>query len=334
MFPQSFPGILSACRMLCLWCVALASLPAFGQDADQAEVYPLAVFPFQERGREVSELGNKVTDLLFANLVVNPELYLVEREDLAKLLDEQQLNISGIVNPRAATKVGQLTGAKILVAGSVMEVNDKLYLVAKVIGTETSRVFGASVKGNVGDDLDVLAEQLGEKVSKTIVDKAADLVAEVKSREDQIAALKKQIGDGERPSVFVSVDERHVGQATLDPAAETEISLFCRELGFQVIDSETGSKADADVLLVGEGFSEFAARHGNLLSVKARLELKAIQRETGEIIAIDRGVAIGVDLTEQIAGKTALQEAAANISTRILPKLVKSKSEKKDKQKQ
>jgi hypothetical protein len=205
--------------------------------------------------------------------------------------------------------------------------------VAKVIGTETSRVFGASVKGNVGDDLDMLADQLGEKVGKTIVDKAGDLVAEVKSREDQIAALKKQIGDGERPSVFVSVDERHVGQATIDPAAETEISLFCRELGFKVIDSETGSKADADVLLVGEGFSEFATRHGNLLSVKARLELKAVQRETGEVIAIDRDVAIGVDLTEQIAGKTALQEAAANICTRILPKLVTSNGKRKNKKK-
>ncbi|NND98241.1 MAG: hypothetical protein HKN47_13025 [Pirellulaceae bacterium] len=317
--------------IVCMLAVAAAMTPAptNAQDDAKNEVYPLAVFPFQERGRDVSELGNQVTDLLFASLVVNPDLYLVEREDLAKLIDEQQLNVSGMVNPASATKVGQLTGAKILVAGSVLEVNDKLYLVAKVIGTETSRVFGASVKGNVGDDLDILAEQLGEQVGKTIIERASELVAEVVSREDRIAKLKKQMGDGQRPTVYISVDERHVGQATIDPAAETEVSLFCRELGFKVIDSQSGSKADADVLIVGEGFSEFATRHGNLQSVKARLELKAVHRETGEVIAIDRDVAIGVDLTEQIAGKTALQEAAADIATRLLPQLVETKSKGK-----
>ncbi len=324
---------------LCAICIAFAAIPAEGQtDApetseDQAsnEVYPLAVLPFQERGREVSELGSQVTDLLFAGLVVNPELYLVEREDLAKLLDEQQLNISGIVNPQSATTIGQLTGAKILIAGSVLEVNDNLYLVAKVIGTETSRVFGASVKGKVGDELDELVEQLTEKVAKTIIDQAPNLVAKSVTREDRIAAVKKQIGAGKLPSVYVSVTERHVGQATIDPAAETEISIFCRELGFKLIDSESGSKTDADILIVGEGFSEFAARKGNLQSVKARLELKAIERDSGEVIAIDRDVAIAVDLTEQIAGKTALQAAAADIAVRLLPKLVQRKDKPRQK---
>ena len=72
--------------LLCLACVANLP-PAGGQESatDKAAttVYPVAVFAFQERGREVSELGKQVTDLLFANLAVNPDLYLVEREDLA-----------------------------------------------------------------------------------------------------------------------------------------------------------------------------------------------------------------------------------------------------------
>lgn len=293
------------------------------------EVYPLAIFPFQERGREVSDLGKQVSDLLFAGLVVNPDLYLVEREDLAKMLEEQQLNLSGIVNPGSATKIGQLTGAKILVSGSVMEISDKLYLVAKIIGTETSRVVGASVKGNAGDEIDVLAEKLAEKVGKTIVARADELVAQVDSRENRIASLQKKIGDARRPSVWISIAERHVGAATIDPAAETELSFFCKELGFSVIDRETGSKADADVLITGEGFSEFAARHSNLQSVKARLETKAVDRVSGKVIAIDRDVTVAVDLTEQIAGKQALQNAAANIAIRMLPKLVDSKNKKR-----
>ncbi len=57
------------------------------------------------------------------------------------------MNLSGLANPDEATKVGHLTGAKLLVTGSVIEVDKSLYLVAKIIGTETTRVVGASVKG-------------------------------------------------------------------------------------------------------------------------------------------------------------------------------------------
>jgi hypothetical protein len=64
----------------------------------------------------------------------------------------------------------------------------------------------------------------------------------------RLAALKKAIGNKKRPSVYIDIPELHVGQATIDPAAETELSLFCTELGFKVIDPDEGEKSDADVL--------------------------------------------------------------------------------------
>lgn len=61
------------------------------------------------------------------------------------------------------------------------------------------------------------------------------------------------------------VSERHIGPATIDPAAQTELMLFCKELGFEVIDSEEGQKVKADVIISGEGLSTFASRRGNLI---------------------------------------------------------------------
>ena len=311
--------------------VLLSGSVLLAQDAksdDEPAIYPVAILPFQERGRDAAELGAKVTDLLFAQLIANPDLYLVEREDIKKLFDEQELNLSGLVNPGQATQVGYLTGAKIIVTGSVVVVDDSLYLVAKIIGTETSRVLGASSKGKADDELDGLVHVLAASVAATISERATELVAKPVTREDRIAAIAEVLGKGKRPSVWIDVPERHVGQTTLDPAAATELALFCKELGFEVIDSKEGNRNDADVLLVGEGFSQFAARHGNLISVKARLELKALDRETGKVLAVDRQVAVSVDLAEQVAGKTALQDAAASIAGRLLPKIVKPDKKK------
>lgn len=289
---------------------------------DEFAVYPVAIFPFAERGQEAAELGSRVTDLLFANLVVDPDLFLVEREEIEKLFAEQELNRSGLINPREATQIGYLTGAKILVTGSVLVVNDNLYLVAKMIGTETSRVLGASAKGPVDGDLDALVAELANRVSSTVAERAKDLVAETVDRKDRLDALTKSIGKGKRPSVWIDIPERHVGQTTYDPAAATELIFCCRELGFEVIDRSEGNRNDADVILTGEGFSQFASRHGNLVSVKARLEVKALDRESGRVLAIDRHTAVAVDLAEHIAGKAALQDAAVSIAERLLPQLV------------
>ena len=286
-------------------------------------VYPVAIFAFQERGSGVQGYGEKVSDVLFASLASKENIYLVDRADMKKLLDELELNLSGIVAPDKASQVGQFTGAKILVTGSVIEVGNSLYVVAKIIGTETSRVLGQSVKGKANDELGPLIEQLAEKVASTITGEADKLVAKQLKRKDRIKALRERIGKAKRPTVMVRVTERHVGQATMDPAVQTEVMLCCTESGFTVIDPEEGTADQADVTITGEGFSEFATRRGNLVSVKARLELKATDRATGKVLAVDRQVTVAVDLTEQIAGKSALQQAAMDIALRMLPKVVK-----------
>jgi len=289
-----------------------------GKDAVASDgtVCPVAVFAFSERGSGVKGEGKQIGDLLFAGLVENPDLWLVEREEMKKIIDEAELNLSGMVNPNQAVQIGQLTGAKIIVTGSVFKIKNKTYIVAKVIGTETSRVLGKSVKGT--DNLDTLAEKLAQEVSDIIKKDAGKLLAKVKSRKDMIDEIKKSIGNKKKPKVYISITEHHVGQQTIDPAAETEMQLICKESGLSV----TENKGDADIIIKGEGFSEFSTRRGNLLSVKARLEIKAVNQE-GAILAVDRQTDVEVGIAEQVTAKKALQSASAKIAERLLPKICK-----------
>ncbi len=95
------------------------------------------------------DLGPQIATLVNANLSAEPNLITVERAELDKALGEQELGLSGTVTPDSAAKVGHLTGAKVLVTGRVFKTDTELFIVAKIIGTETSRVYGELVKGGV-----------------------------------------------------------------------------------------------------------------------------------------------------------------------------------------
>src|SRR5258708_1781959 len=109
--------------------------PARGKDEKDKTpvVYPAAVLSFEERGASVKDYGAKVGDILFARLAANERLHLVDREDLKKVFQEHELNLSGAVKAEDAIKVGRLSGARILITGSVLQVDKRIYVVAKVI---------------------------------------------------------------------------------------------------------------------------------------------------------------------------------------------------------
>ncbi|PWU16769.1 MAG: curli assembly protein CsgG [Verrucomicrobia bacterium] len=282
------------------------------------DVLTAAVFDFESRDEGTRDLGPKVATLINANLSADPRIITVERAELDKVLSELELGLSGTVSPDTAAKVGHLTGAKVLVTGRVFKADKELVLVAKIIGTETSRVYGELAKGPVAAPITDLSADLAKKVAAVITEKGDTLTAKVERREDRIAAIKKSIKQTKLPAVSVKIGERHFGQPVIDPAAETELGLILKECGFTLVDDKSPQKPDIEI--TGDAFSAFGLRKGNLISCRARLELKA-QRRMGEIIAVDRQTSVAADITEQSAAKYALQNAALETAERLIPKL-------------
>jgi hypothetical protein len=304
------------------WPIVLAALlglaPGFAARAADTNVFTVAVFDFESKDETVQGLGPKISSLINANLSLEPQIVTVERAELEKVLSEQELGLSGTVAADTAAKVGHLTGAKILVTGRVFDADKERNLVAKVISTETSRVYAGWVRGPATASIADLSADLAKKIAAIINTKGDTLVAKVETREERIARLKKALGDAKRPSVSVAIGERHFGAPVIDPAAETELGLILQQCGFTLVNDKSPQKPDVEI--TGDAFSTFGLRKGNLISCKARVELKA-QRRGGELLAVDRQTSVAVDIAEQTAAKTALQNAAAELAERLLPKL-------------
>lgn len=281
---------------------------------------PVAILPFESRG-DVDREAAQVADLLFAKLIVSGNMMLVERAAIDSVFEELKLNQSGVVKTDEATQVGKLTGAKLLITGSVLEIGGDLYVVAKVIGTETSRLAGASVKGPLDSDLGKLVQKLGAEIEKVVATRRDTLLPAKVDDEDWVAKMKPSLKGKDLPSVAVALSERHVGQQTFDPAARTELERLLVEIGFNVIAADSPNVGRADVLIKGEAFSQTASTRDGLVSVKCRVEAQATRQTDDRVLAADAETTISIDLAEQIAGKSGLQEAARELLGRLLPKL-------------
>ena len=119
----------------------------------------------------------------------------------------------------------------------------------------------------------------------------------------------------------MTIPETHFGTPVRDPAAQTELLLILQQCGFTIVDEK--SKEKADVEITGEAFSALGLRRGNLVSCKSRVEVKVQDVSARKLITADRQTSVAVDITEQTAAKTALQNAAAELADRLVTKLVK-----------
>jgi len=317
----------------------------------------VAILDFNAKSPEAPELGDQISEALTAILSGEPGFTLVDRSTLTRTLQEHELNLSGVVNTEQAIKIGKIIGARILITGRSFPLGKKVFITAKLIGTETSLVEGVLVKGDNGTDIGELVIELAERLGDKLRTAGPKLVADDNALKDPVPGLKKELAKLKLPTVAVIVTEEHMSRQAaprrpLDPAVETEVKLLLRKCGFEVMDVKENELADwaklikkndveswprglqgVDVVITGEAFSEFAARIGNLVSCSARAEVNLISRKDGKIVLADRQTCRAVDLSENIAGKNALQKAGRKIGIRILEHFAKTSKQKKVKEK-
>ncbi|MFQ5794032.1 MAG: hypothetical protein ACE5JP_03160 [Candidatus Bipolaricaulia bacterium] len=164
--------------------------------------------------------------------------------------------------------------------------------------------------------------------------------------QQELAALELLQERIDRPRIMVVIPETHIGQRVPDPAGETEVIRKLIEKRFNVVDQaqvrrirETeaaqlalmgdtqaaqrlAAEFDAEVLIIGEAFSESAGQTLGLESARARVEARAIKVDTGEILVTNGFFASAADISPNIAGKQALQKAGSEMADYLVEQLI------------
>jgi hypothetical protein len=293
----------------------------------------VAIMDFESKAPGNPDLGEQLGDILTARLSIQDQFRLVERKKLQDTIKELQVNLSGLAENDRAVKVGKILGARILIFGRAFPVDKDLYIVAKVVGTETSRVKGVIASGKLEGRLSDVIDDLAQKLAAGLEQWGSQLLPENEKLESAVERLRQQLTGKKLPAVAVTVSEQHSNRRPADPAAATEIKRVLKEIGFTVIDpdgrslpdrwSGNANLAEAQVIISGEGISDFGAQLGGLVSCVARLEVQAAWRDSGKVIAAERTTRRAVDLSETIAAKTALQAAGHELAIQVVSELVK-----------
>ena len=106
----------------------------------------IAVLPFNNGGsygqgkEDFDALERGIAGMMISELSQNPAARVVERQEIQRLLDEQNLSAQGRVDPQTAAKVGKLVGARYTVLGTFIDFYGDFRVDVRLVNTETGEI--------------------------------------------------------------------------------------------------------------------------------------------------------------------------------------------------
>ncbi len=154
-----------------------AALLAAGCAGSKSQVKPpevgprvrVAVVDFENKTTYGSRLGTATADILVTELGKTDRFVIVERDKLEKLLAEQKLGLTGVVEPATAAQMGKVLGAAAIVTGAVSQFGVSQKGTDMLISESKKQIAQATVDVRVVDveTSQVLYAESGEGVAES-----------------------------------------------------------------------------------------------------------------------------------------------------------------------
>jgi TolB-like protein len=130
----------------------------------------IAVLPFESKGIG-GALGNiDLLDKLIAGFVNTNRFKVIERAQLEKILEEQKLGLSGILDASTAAQIGKGMGVDAVMCGSVTQGGNAVTIDARLIDTETAAIMTARDAFSNGISLPSLSQMISDLAAKIKMD--------------------------------------------------------------------------------------------------------------------------------------------------------------------
>jgi TolB-like protein len=92
---------------------------------------------FTKDARDYDGLSKGIADFLITEMAANPNIRLIERDQVQKLIDEQKLVTGGQVDRETAVRIGKLLGAQHMIFGGFMaDPKGNFRIDARAVGVE------------------------------------------------------------------------------------------------------------------------------------------------------------------------------------------------------
>jgi hypothetical protein len=195
----------------------------------------VAVLPFEYEEQGDSRIGQRIGELLAAALALNPSLTVMDPERSRDEAGRSLPRMGEVIRGEVAASLGTQLGVESLVTGQAYAVGDRFYVVAKVVGCNTGRVFAAGAEGALSAPLNEIVDALAPGVDDLIFERRLELTlpgSKSRQLEESLAArvraMKRQ---KEPPPVILLVAEPEKGDAASTSAAQDRLSLRVRRIG-------------------------------------------------------------------------------------------------------
>ncbi|MDL2718824.1 MAG: CsgG/HfaB family protein [Acidobacteriota bacterium] len=247
----------------------------------------VAVLEFKNKASHYTwtwyEAGRGAQDMLVTELVKSGKYRVIEREQLAAIMQEKGLSLSGDIDPRTAVKFGKMLGVEYLIAGAVTQLGTtdrgasvpggllrglpsvnvrsqkaEAAVDARAFSTSTGEIVWADTAKDESSDASVFVAGAGggasdhgkvDKILRPVVQKLASSFAKADLKSSGMG------GHGDASGIVGKIANVEGGTLYLNAGSEggvkegDEFTVY--RVGKQIKDPDTGEVLGADEVKVG-----------------------------------------------------------------------------------